>query len=101
MAKKKVRKSLKIKKSFFEPKHIIYLIIFASLSVGFVYSRMRGVELQYQVNKLVKHIERESQTNKKLKAQIEDLKSKDDLVTRNSQDMILSIKSKLKLEDDS
>lgn len=63
------------KKSFFEPKHIVYLIIFASLSVGFVYSRMRGVELQYQVNKLVKQIENESQTNKKLKAQKADLMS--------------------------
>lgn len=36
---------------------------------------MRGVELQYQVNKLVKKIEIENQTNKKLKAQKADLLS--------------------------
>lgn len=36
---------------------------------------MRGVELQYQVNKLVKKIELENQTNKKLKAQKADLLS--------------------------
>ena len=34
--------------------------------------------------------------NKKLRAQLDDLKSKDDLATRDSQDMILAIKSKLK-----
>ena len=34
--------------------------------------------------------------NKKLKAQLDDLKSKDDLATRDSQDMILAIKTRLK-----
>lgn len=75
MARKKAKKIIKAKKSFFEPKHIVYLLIFVSLSVGFVYSRMRGVELQYQVNKIVKKIENEVQTNKKLKAQKADLMS--------------------------
>lgn len=35
--------------------------------------------------------------NRKLKAQLEAMKDKNDLLTRNSQDMLLTIKSKLKL----
>ncbi len=34
--------------------------------------------------------------NRKLKAQLESMKNKNDLLTRNSQDMLLTIKSKLK-----
>jgi len=37
--------------------------------------------------------------NKQLKAQLENLKDKNDILTRNNQDMILSIKSKLNKED--
>lgn len=73
MARSKKKK--KQNKNFFQPKHIAYLLLFICLSIGFVYSRMRGVELQYQVNKLVKKIELENQTNKKLKAQKADLLS--------------------------
>lgn len=35
--------------------------------------------------------------NKRLKAQLESMKNRNDLLTRNSQDMLLTIKSKLKL----
>ena len=58
-------------------------------------------QLVSKLNHMSKEFEQLVHENKRLKAQIEDLKSKDDLVTRNSQDMILSIKNKLKLEDDS
>ena len=77
------RKTLKKKqsKNFFHPKYFVYIIILVCLSIGFVYSRMRGVELQYQVNQLVKEIELENQTNKKLKAQKADLMSVRNLKT--------------------
>ena len=58
-------------------------------------------QLVNKLNQMSKEFELLIDENKRLKAQIEDLKSKDDLVTRDSQDMILSIKSTLKLEDDS
>lgn len=35
--------------------------------------------------------------NRRLKAQLDSLKNKNDLLTRNSQDMLLTIKSKLKI----
>lgn len=35
--------------------------------------------------------------NRRLKAQLEAMKNRNDLLTRNSQDMLLTIKSKLKL----
>lgn len=35
------------------------------------------------------------QENQKLKAQIENLKNQNDVITRNNQDMLLSIKNKL------
>lgn len=58
-------------------------------------------QLVNKLNHMSKEFELLIDENKRLKAEIEELKSKDDLVTRNSQDMILSIKSKLNLEDDS
>jgi cell division protein FtsB len=41
------------------------------------------------------------QENQKLKAQIENLKTKNDVITRNNQDMLLRIKDKLKKESES
>ena len=39
------------------------------------------------------------QENEKLKAQIENLKNQNDVITRNSQDMLLTIKNKLQKEN--
>lgn len=75
MKKSKKNHKKGIAKPIFQPKHLIYIFVFICLGVGFVFSRMRGVELQYQVNKIVKSIENEKQENKKLKAEKADLLS--------------------------
>lgn len=77
MRKKKLKN--KQKTALISPKYIGYTLLFIALSVGFVYSRMRGVELQYQVNKLVKKIQKNQQHNKHLKAQKADLLSSGNL----------------------
>lgn len=74
MAKKKKQK-ISGKEKFLNPKFIGFLLLFIFLGIGFVYSRMRRVEVQYQVNSIIKKIENENQKNKALKAKKADLMS--------------------------
>ncbi len=53
-------------------------------------------ELANKLNQMSQEFTFLIEENRKLRAELEDYKSKDDLATRNSQDMILAIKSKLK-----
>lgn len=73
--KRKKNKKNKSAGHLLRPKYILYLVCLLSLSVGFVFSRMRGVELQYKVNKIVKKIDMETHKNKQLKAKKADLLS--------------------------
>lgn len=53
-------------------------------------------ELTNKLNNMSKEFEFLLKENKKLKAQLKELKGQHDLVTRNSQDMLMTIQSKLK-----
>jgi len=53
-------------------------------------------QLQIKLNYMTQEFSLLIEENKRLKRELDELKSKDDLATRDSQDMILAIKSKLK-----
>jgi len=53
-------------------------------------------QLQIKLNYMTQEFLLLIEENKRLKKELDELKSKDDLATRDSQDMILAIKSKLK-----
>ena len=53
-------------------------------------------QLKVRLDQMSKEFSLLIEENKRLKYQLDELKSKDDLATRDSQDMILAIKSKLK-----
>jgi len=57
--------------------------------------------LKNKLNQLSKDFQFLIDENKRLKAELENLKDKNDLFTRNSEDLILTIHNKLKSEDKS
>ncbi|BFU77047.1 hypothetical protein ALC152_02620 [Arcobacter sp. 15-2] len=57
--------------------------------------------LKNKLNQLSKDFQFLIDENKRLKTELENLKDKNDLFTRNSEDLILTIHNKLKSEDKS
>ena len=57
--------------------------------------------LKTKINQISKDFQFLVNENKRLKIELENLKDKNDLFTRNSEDLILTINNKLKNEDKS
>jgi len=55
--------------------------------------------LKSKLNQISKDFQFLINENKRLKMELENLKDKNDLFTRNNEDLILTIKNKLKSED--
>lgn len=55
--------------------------------------------LKHKLNQITKDFQTLLDENKRLKIELENLKDKNDLFTRNSEDLILTINNKLKSED--
>ena len=57
--------------------------------------------LKNKINQISKDFQTLIDENRRLKLELENLKDKNDLFTRNSEDLILTINNKLKSEDKS
>jgi len=57
--------------------------------------------LKNKINQISKEFQFVIDENRRLKIELENLKDKNDLFTRNSEDLILTINNKLKSEDKS
>jgi len=57
--------------------------------------------LKNKINQISKEFQFVIDENRRLKIELENLKNKNDLFTRNSEDLILTINNKLKSEDKS
>lgn len=57
--------------------------------------------LKNKINQISKDFQTLMDENRRLKMELENLKDKNDLFTRNSEDLILTINNKLKSEDKS
>ena len=55
--------------------------------------------LKHKLNQITKDFQTLLDENKRLKIELENLKDKNDLFTRNSEDLILTINNKLKREN--
>jgi len=55
--------------------------------------------LKHKLNQISKDFQSLIDENRRLKMELENLKDKNDLFTRNSEDLILTINNKLKSED--
>jgi len=55
--------------------------------------------LKHKLNQITKDFQSLADENQRLKVELENLKDKNDLFTRNSEDLILTINNKLKSED--
>ena len=55
--------------------------------------------LKHKLNQITKDFQTLLDENQRLKVELENLKDKNDLFTRNSEDLILTINNKLKSED--
>ena len=55
--------------------------------------------LKHKLNQITKDFQSLADENQRLKVELENLKDKNDLFTRNSEDLILTINNKLKREN--